>query len=300
MTVRRRGFTLIEVLVVIGIISILISLLVPAALSAREAARRSGCANNLKQIALALHNYHGTHGVFPPGWIGAGPAGPEMTGPNAFAWGALLMPEMDQTPLWQTVDFGLPASATRNAQVRGQTLPSYLCPSDPSPQVQAITGLPLARSNYVGSFGPISLAEFCYVGGAQPKPAPFQCDLPPASMGMFGHGSRRQLEDVEDGASNTLLVGERRSDLERMPIPWYSTWGAAYPELPQPYVRVLGVANRVPNDPDDQFEDFSSWHVDGALFALTDGSVRYINRNIDRQLYQALSTCAGGEMTEEY
>ena len=302
MTARRPGFTLIELLVVVGIIAILVSLLVPAGLSAREAARRTGCSNNLKQIALALHNYHGTHSAFPPGWVGAGAEGPDMAGSNAFAWGAMLLPELDQTPLWQTLDFELPASAIRNVKVRDQQLPSYVCPSDPSPESWTVNvnGLTLPRSNYVGSFGPVSLTELCYVDsqGGMLKPPPFQCDLPPASMGMFGHNSRRQLEDIEDGASNTLLVGEHRSDLQRTPVPWFSTWGAAFPEVPRTYARVVGVANHTPNDPAGQLEDFGSWHVDGALFALADGSVRYVSRNIDRPLYQALSTCAGGEMIE--
>ncbi|MFG0295400.1 MAG: DUF1559 domain-containing protein, partial [Maioricimonas sp. JB045] len=111
-TSRRRGFTLIELLVVIAIIAILVALLLPAVQQAREAARRSQCKNNLKQIGLALHNYHDTHGSFPPGYIAryvsaTDPASAE-TGPG-FAWGTMILPFLDQSPTYNQLNFSLDA-----------------------------------------------------------------------------------------------------------------------------------------------------------------------------------------------
>jgi prepilin-type N-terminal cleavage/methylation domain-containing protein len=123
---RRRGFTLIELLVVIAIIAILIALLLPAVQQAREAARRTQCKNNLKQIGLALHNYHDAHDCFPFGWGGTRPA----TGSPGYSAISQLLPFFDQAPLYNTINFSLPLTDPANDVPRRQELPILRCPSD--------------------------------------------------------------------------------------------------------------------------------------------------------------------------
>ncbi|MDB5387237.1 MAG: hypothetical protein JWM11_2883, partial [Planctomycetaceae bacterium] len=129
-----RGFTLIELLVVIAIIAVLIALLLPAVQQAREAARRTQCRSALKQIGLALHNYHDNTGVLPPGWIGVNATGqPFVDGGNGWGWAARILPQMDQAPLFQALNFSLPLMDPMHATARARMLPIYRCPSDVGP-----------------------------------------------------------------------------------------------------------------------------------------------------------------------
>jgi prepilin-type N-terminal cleavage/methylation domain-containing protein len=117
----RSGFTLIELLVVIAIMSRLFSLLLPAVQQAREAARRVQCKNNLKQIGVALHNYHDAHGKFPPGFIRD----------HGSAWSAMILPELDQSPLYNTISWGSKWSSGDNEAACGTVVSVFRCPSAP-------------------------------------------------------------------------------------------------------------------------------------------------------------------------
>ena len=164
---RRRGFTLIELLVVIAIIAILIALLLPAVQQAREAARRSQCKNNLKQIGLAIHNYHDVSRSFPFSWM----LGNDF---NASVWGVMILPYLDQAPLYNRWDssvpawdtaatvFGFPASPVQgNLAVIRTPLAVYKCPSTPLANVHNYdysgAGFPItftaARSDYIATSG---------------------------------------------------------------------------------------------------------------------------------------------------
>jgi prepilin-type N-terminal cleavage/methylation domain-containing protein len=283
---RQRAFTLVEVLVVIAIIGVLIALLLPAVQAAREASRMISCKNNLKQIGLAIHNYHDLQRRLPAGWTTAS-SNPE--GPNGWSWAAAILPQMEQRNLQDRIRFDLPISDPANQVVRASIVPSLVCPSDIlEPQFQIYgngpadefanqdkIGSPLflvAKSNYAGVFG-LSEIE----------------DVPSAGEGTFYHNSRLTFASITDGLSNTLIVGERGSKLGG------SVWTGVILNANNRKARIVGTADHTPNHVDHHFDDFSSFHVQGAHFLAGDGSVQRINSQIDLATYQALVTRSGGE-----
>jgi len=298
---RARGFTLIELLVVIAIIAILIALLLPAVQQAREAARRASCKNNLKQIGLALHNYHDTTGAFPSGWIGveASTATPRpyVNGVSGMGWHVMLLPYLDQAPLYQQLNFGQPVSHADNNELFTTILTVFRCPSDSGPERWDLAqeGSPgtilksqLPTANYVGVFGTTEIHN---------------CEsLTPGqicrSNGTFSHNSVIRMSDFIDGSSNTIVVGERATN-QMVPAgatAHLSTWVGVIPGGEETFERILGSADHVPNHPNGHIEDFSSNHTGGAQFILGDGSVRFISENIDANLYRGLATRQGGEL----
>ena len=164
---RRPAFTLIELLVVLAIIGILLALLLPAVQMARESARKTQCQNNLRQIGLALHNYHDTYSCYPAGWIGVNVAAGtlDQAGLNGWAWGSKLLPMLDQAPLYNKIRFPLAMTDPGNADVRVAPLSVFRCPSDiagPRWTIKTDDGTALtdlSTANYVGSFGKIGRAH---------------------------------------------------------------------------------------------------------------------------------------------
>jgi len=328
MSIRRRGFTLVELLVVIAIIGILIALLLPAVQAAREAARRTQCRNNFKQIGLALHNYHDTHRSFPPGYLSVvGPGGPADDRGPGWGWAALVLPYLEQTNVHQQIRFNADITDPVNAAIRVTSLPVFRCPSDvgnPTFTVDAlgdttpnystpltdVNGNPVsvATSNYVGVFGNPEIT----VDPGYLLPWP---ERSAAHQGMFYRNAVVRMSDVTDGTSNTLFVGERSATLA------YATWAGAVtggqvpPRNPNPYgwppegapVLILGHTGDVydspphtPNSPVNHVDDFWSLHPQGVNFLLVDGSVRNISNTINPQIWWALGTRAGGEVALDY
>jgi len=297
---RRTGFTLIELLVVIAIIAVLIALLLPAVQQAREAARRSQCKNNLKQIGLALHNYHDTMNCMPPGWIGVSAGKPDFEGGNGFSWGTFILPYLDQAPLYSKLNFELDMNDTQNVDMLRYPLAVYQCPSDPKPDsFQTEDAVTLATANYAGVFGLVEPdnCEIPYGTAGSPLTSSGQC----VSDGSFFHNSLVRLRDFTDGTSNTLLVGERttwKNPVDATDIV-YGTWAGAVPGEEDSMARVIGHAGHLPNKGHDA-EDFGSSHVGGAHFVMADGHVTFLSQNMDGGTFQALATRSGGEIVGEF
>ncbi|MCP4508676.1 MAG: DUF1559 domain-containing protein, partial [Fuerstiella sp.] len=197
---HRHGFTLIELLVVIAIIAILIALLLPAVQQAREAARRTQCNNNLKQIGLALHNYHDVHKTFPPGWVD------QTFGTSSnWGWAVYLLPQIEQANLYGRLQVGNPHSLgialddPQKLKLMQTPITAFRCPSDTAPEINDRHTLvsdrqleiSVATSNLVAAAG----------GG--------DWTVAGKLTGSFGKNSRVNLRDITDGSSNTIVVGER-------------------------------------------------------------------------------------------
>ncbi|MCI0641190.1 MAG: DUF1559 domain-containing protein [Gemmataceae bacterium] len=270
---RRAAFTLIELLVVIAIIAILIGLLLPAVQKVREAAARTECRNNLKQIGLAMHMHHDTLRVFPPGYVSVVASDDSDLGPG-WGWGAHLLPYLEQQNLHRQINFKLDIGDAANATTRVQHLKVFRCPSDVAPEMFPTPGnnVLVAHGHYVGVFGSNEIE-----------------DGPSNGNGVFFRNSRVRFADIIDGTSNTLFVGERSSNLA------LNTWTGAVTGADEAPALVLGSADHTPNHAAAHAEDFWSRHPQGVNFLFGDGSVRNIGNSINPQVFSALATRKGGE-----
>ncbi|MFG0334226.1 MAG: DUF1559 domain-containing protein [Maioricimonas sp. JB049] len=317
---RRRGFTLIELLVVIAIIAILIALLLPAVQQAREAARRTQCKNNLKQIGLAMHNYHDVYSTLPPGYIN------QLDGPiatqsdyssaidaerSAWGWGAFILPFIDQAPTYNQLGVGdirlkhaLQAGGPLDRLAILQTpISAFRCPSDTGPQVNSSKPLydanqtlqNTATSNYI-------VNNSSRRWHSQP-PDPNCCawNTGPGlnamsqwgpngvgATGLFWRNSRVKMRDITDGSSNTIMVGERAWQLQNPAGGDFACraaliFGTDIRNEQATIHPVLGSTTSHLNAQTNECnKGFSSRHVGGAHFVLADGSVRFISENIDQ------------------
>lgn len=307
---RIRGFTLIELLVVIAIIAVLIALLLPAVQQAREAARRSQCKNNMKQLGLALHNYHDVHGVFPPGWVEGptdigrptGTAGVCTTrGTKRAAWTVMILPFLDETPRYNSFNFnegfrtiqtGTGSTTNRAAQELRNT--KYECPSDPNSSAR------FANINYYGLQGGGAYSTMEALGEACTSYAPANRRL--YSNGVFYASSNVRIRDITDGTSNCFLVGETRYATLIYPGGTYgSTWATSgWGDLPVQAAATVDPINGstfIPGttyNPNPSISYFGSYHVSGANFLMGDGSVRFVSQNIDALTYQRTGVIKDG------
>lgn len=286
------GFTLVELLVVIAIIGVMVGLLLPAVQSAREAARRMQCQNSFKQIGIALHNYHGTHNVFPAGWLGHDESGRHFVdGASGWGWTAMILPQLEQTALYERLDFNQTVLSESNSQNRSTPIAILRCGSDTGASLWEIHDrdsdsplATLATSNYIGCYGTFELDE------CEETPLGEHC----TSDGMFFHNSRLRFADMIDGTSTTIMIGERTSRLGM------STWVGNVPNGEDSFARILGVGDHPPNHPGAHMEDFSSLHPGGTQFLYGDGRVQFMSENIDHAIYQAQCTRAGREVADSF
>jgi len=330
---RRDAFTLIELLVVIAIIAVLIAMLLPAVQQAREAARRSQCKNNLKQMGLALHNYHDTHQVFPAGVYNPGyrPSGTLVTNTSGRI---MLLPFLDQAPLYNRFDFssamatndgqancpasaiyppsgsgskvlaGTQAGVDNNLALGRSIIPVFYCPSDSGQKLSVPAcnspGPPLARYNY----------EFSVV---RATPDTYWTSESSATRAMFGVDSNCQMRDLTDGTSNTAALVE--STLQLAYHDWKTWTSAAYQSLGvelQNAAKPLNERNYYSwssppfSNPSKDFNKLSdggfagSLHVGGLHLLMADGSVRFLSTNVNFSTRRYLSSIADGQILGEY
>jgi prepilin-type N-terminal cleavage/methylation domain-containing protein/prepilin-type processing-associated H-X9-DG protein len=333
---NRRGFTLIELLVVISIIGVLIALLLPAVQSAREAARRAQCVNNLKQVALAAMNYHDTIGTFPIGCpILFEPDIPDYS--ESQSTFVSMLGSLDQQPLFNAVNFSYSVFRAANYTVRAAGLSTLWCPSDPTIDQLQIWGVafdpPLLMPNRFSSYGGCTGVFFPYDGnyGAYTNPnSPTMLAIYNGINGIYNYVRSYSIASITDGTSNTFLYSERAHGLYTAADQACSCWWADAVTSDTLFMTLYPM-NALRKIPLVRFEYNDSWgagasslHAGGANFAFADGSVRFLKDSISTWpfnpatgfplgatdnngiltlapgtrygVYQALSTRSGGEV----
>ena len=322
-----RGFTLIELLVVIAIIAVLIALLLPAVQAAREAARRAQCVNNLKQIGLAMHNYHDVVGTFPPGSIADG--GWNGTWWN---WAAFILPQVENGPLYNAINFNWGTAHPANRTTVFQSIVNtWLCPSDATSGSLrtdlnwvnsdfSVIGTPLAgaATNYVANWGDMKVAgPFDFTSGESAAGIGPNWGCNGQFRGLFGdcsNGQSKGLRDITDGSSNTFLAGENSPDYNGalawtngdatyattvIPLNWRTNLHDGQNDTNGDPCNIgqLNASGSVHCYRNQTFNyGFKSKHPGGANFTMGDGSVKFIKQTINAKVYNALGTRGGGEV----
>jgi prepilin-type N-terminal cleavage/methylation domain-containing protein/prepilin-type processing-associated H-X9-DG protein len=313
----KSGFTLVELLVVIAIIGVMVGLLLPAVQAAREAARRMSCSNNMKQIGLAMHNYHDSLKSFPMAYI----HDPADNFRESFGWSAMLLPFLEQTALFEQLGVNkgsfynqlMPGNTPANAAVLNAArtpVAGFMCPSDTGFNAPGLVvnnrsfdlGLGFA-ANGLTTAAQCRVAVSNYPGVQGHR----NVQAHTANTGIFFGGSRIGFRDIVDGTSNTFAVGERET-LRCRSGTWVGVRRPAGASGAKAISPVVGHSQPVLNQPDPPIdwnrnrlgcgEGFSSLHPGGAHFLLCDGSVRFVSNSINHFWFAALGPDTNGTVAD--
>ena len=291
---KKAGFTLVELLVVISIIGILIGMLLPAVQSAREAARRLHCQNNLRQHGIALSSYHDQYRRFPAGFVW----------PNKTMWSGQLLPYLEQVPLHDTLNFGLPWTEPPNSTACATYLQVFRCPSSSAPNHLNAQGIDdRVPSNYLGC----SSGTVARESGPPPRVGAFNSD------GIFYVNSGVTIAEVRDGTSNTVAIGEAVFRFEHSGVDhsgvsqfidhWYiGTPEGAGNEISEGMGSTAAPVNAHRDRTlfvDERELGFGSWHPGGVQVVFVDGHVEFIPDSIDRDTWRALGTRDGFDVRRD-
>ncbi|MEW4566378.1 DUF1559 domain-containing protein [Tautonia sp. JC769] len=328
----RAGFTLIELLVVIAIIGVLIALLLPAVQSAREAARRMKCSNNLKQLGLGLHNYEGSNGVFPPALILSG-AGNSVSWFGGWSVHGRILPYMEQGPMFDAINFATSYSHGQNLTVTAQMLEVFLCPSEVNTEVSSHSFGPAGTTNYGfamgdwyvwGGFNGAENRSAFTVNRSRPISA-FRDGLTQTLMASEVKTYQRYYRDcgglasVNDpngayppGADPLSLVPEYGGSCGSLHSSGHTEWvdghvhQSGFTTAWTPNRRIMSSDGQHDLDINGQREGQGgptfagvtsrSWHPGGVNVLLGDGSVRFIKETVDGLVWRGLGTIRGGEV----
>jgi prepilin-type N-terminal cleavage/methylation domain-containing protein/prepilin-type processing-associated H-X9-DG protein len=302
-----KGFTLVELLVVLTIIGLLIALLLPAVQSAREAARRAQCLNNLRQIGLAMHNYQGSFNVLPPGYFSQFDVKSGEEWGNGWAWGSQILNSLEQQPLYSALNFSLQIIDKGSYTARTTNISVYMCPSSVG------SGPASFHYPFPAPTLPTDLAPGQYVANAGQIEVGFAAGV---NNGVFDRNSSTSIAEIVDGTGSTLMIGERSRNVSDV------TWVGVIPSgvvaqarlcsNPAWSVQICGAASgmvlahtdpdpsqptiSVPNSNGADAECFWSLHPGGCNFLLCDGSARFFKQTMNPKVFNALATRAGGEV----
>jgi prepilin-type N-terminal cleavage/methylation domain-containing protein/prepilin-type processing-associated H-X9-DG protein len=311
---QRRGFSLIELLVVVFVIGLLVALLLPAVQFAREAAHRNQCAHRLRQIGLALGSYESAHGFFPPGYVTHIFEAGNDRGPG-WGWASMLLPALEREEVYSSINFELDFDWPANSTARLKRLSDFLCPSDNMPEritCYVTTVTDLGGEIYTWTFPLADVAGANYVGV-------FGHSEPGVDgEGVFFRNSRIRSRDITDGLSQTMVVGERtillnygrggatwtgsvvRATLTACGVPDPDSTGDCWTEDASGLILGHTGEGNGPGSLSGDVNQFLSKHGYGAQFLFGDGHVRFLSGHIDYRIYKALSTRADGEVVNEF
>ena len=296
---QKRGFTLIELLVVIAIIAVLVALLLPAVQQAREAARRSSCKNNLKQLGLAMHNYHDVTNNLPIASMSSTFAGST----SGYVWGRAILPYIEQGPMYDAWNENIEYHSGSNLTLIRTIIPGLLCPSDPATK----TWNNVPNYNYAVNLGNTTVNSTNPFNGVNHQGGTFK-------YSGSTRGYSYKFRDLTDGTSNTLLMAEVRqgqivSDLRG--LTWYGPhvgFTTHYPpntdipdRLSSGFCRPsAGLPCQGTDGSNPQNFSARSRHTGGVQVIMADGAVRFVSENIDIGTWRDLSTRGGGEVIGEF